>query len=209
MSADVYAVVAEAIIDASDSGYMDADEHWFHVARAAVDALAGMGDPTAEQIQVALHPPCNDCDDYGAGSGCVCPSWDDEIGIVRALIAQARATDQARIAEDRIKCATAVLDGQIKLSNTEARAEAAEAEVARHRDDTAAYIRERGTVIWNEMAAEVTALRATVERLRELVFASDDGSEYEHIPDCEGIAECPACWAVAIDAALASSEGDA
>lgn len=50
---------------------------------------------------------------------------------------------------------------------------------------------------------ETLALREAVAKVRELAYASDDGTEYEHatIPNC-GEPECPACWAQGIRAAL-------
>jgi hypothetical protein len=133
MTADVYATVAEAIRDnmnwtrvMEDGSTAVGWNSHEHLARAAVDALAGMGDVTDEQIGDAV-------------------SWDfaGKVAAVRALIAQARATDQARIAElaeqSRVrgnnvqewmglwtKAANSVLAEQ-------ARAEAAEATVERVR----------------------------------------------------------------------------
>lgn len=48
----------------------------------------------------------------------------------------------------------------------------------------------------------VQALRATQDRLLALCYASDDGTEYEHVPGCEGEDTCPACWAASIRQAL-------
>lgn len=53
--------------------------------------------------------------------------------------------------------------------------------------------------------AEAAALRAQVERVREVLFASDDGTEYEHDRDhgqAEGYPECPGCWVETIRRAL-------
>jgi len=127
MSADVYAVVAEAIRTATPC-----DDHgidcWCAGSRAAVDALAGMGDVSDEQIVEAIRDV----------------EWDWEhsapderaphvAAAVRALIAQARATDQARIAmlEGRIGAAHGSRAGQ--LIGLRLRAEAAEATVERVR----------------------------------------------------------------------------
>ncbi|APE10790.1 hypothetical protein BO226_17610 [Rhodococcus sp. 2G] len=44
---------------------------------------------------------------------------------------------------------------------------------------------------------------AALDRVRELTYASDDGTEYEHDhPAGQGSPECPACWATAIRRAL-------
>ena len=45
---------------------------------------------------------------------------------------------------------------------------------------------------------------AAVQRVRDLTYASTDGTEWEHnghVPD-EGEAECPGCWAEGIRRAL-------
>jgi hypothetical protein len=113
MSADVYATVAEA--------YEGGRYEWQHEfggtadlwgARAAVDALAGMGDVTDEQIVESF-----------AGVAHLPTGFNEHAtAAVRALIAQARATDQARIA---------LLD--VEVGRMEARAEVAEATVERVR----------------------------------------------------------------------------
>lgn len=52
-----------------------------------------------------------------------------------------------------------------------------------------------------------------VNRLRDLlavveaVTALADADDYEHNPGCEGEPECPACWVLAIRAALTPKEG--
>lgn len=55
------------------------------------------------------------------------------------------------------------------------------------------------------LLAEVDALRAQVERVREALFASDDGTEHEHDRDhgqAEGSPDCPGCWVETIRRAL-------
>lgn len=53
---------------------------------------------------------------------------------------------------------------------------------------------------------EIDEMRAALDRVRALTYASDDGTEWEHIhPPEEGEPECPACWAAGIRHAI---EGD-
>jgi hypothetical protein len=51
-------------------------------------------------------------------------------------------------------------------------------------------------------------LTAAVRAVEALTYASDDGSEWEHNPGCDGEAECPACWADHISAVLANALAD-
>ena len=54
-----------------------------------------------------------------------------------------------------------------------------------------------------KLTAERDELAATVERVREIAYASDDGTEYEHgHGPLDGYPECPACWAADIRRAL-------
>lgn len=48
------------------------------------------------------------------------------------------------------------------------------------------------------------ATETLCQALERMTYASDDGSEWEHNPGCEGEAECPACWAQGIRAALSA-----
>lgn len=41
-----------------------------------------------------------------------------------------------------------------------------------------------------------------VNRLLNLTYASDDGTEYEHVAGCEGQDDCPACWVATIRQAV-------
>jgi hypothetical protein len=126
MTADVYATVAEALAGCDVEGDTPG-EVLLSFARAVVDALAGMGDVTDEEIGDAV-------------------SWDfaGKVAAVRALIAQARATDQARIAE---------LEAHLDVARN-----------ARPKSDRMAgqYRRERDEA------------RATVERVRALFPESAD-----------------------------------
>ncbi len=56
----------------------------------------------------------------------------------------------------------------------------------------------------DQVAEDRDDLTAAVERVRELTYASDDGTEYEHNYHMatEGEPECPACWAGSIRRAL-------
>jgi len=86
MTADVYATVAEAIwrYEANEFVTEKHNDKWAQgMARAAVDALAGMGDVTDEEL-VAVADEYDNCFD---------------LSMVRLFLARARATDQARIAE--------------------------------------------------------------------------------------------------------------
>ena len=58
-----------------------------------------------------------------------------------------------------------------------------------------------------DLAAERDALAAKVEWVRALAHESDDGTEWEHVPDCQGDPTCPACWTADIRRALDESEG--
>jgi hypothetical protein len=89
MTADVYATVAEAIkvahkaaMDQWRAEGGDVDGPSESVIRAAVAALAGMGDVTDTEIARAC---------YGRNP--------NRVPAVRAFLARVRATDQARIAE--------------------------------------------------------------------------------------------------------------
>jgi hypothetical protein len=173
MTADVYATVAEAY----ERGRYEWQPEFGGTAdlwgaRAAVDALAGMGDVTDEQIRNALAPVIGVSPNSDAAHALSKP--------VRALITQARATDQARIAE---------LEARVELwdellAEWKARAEAAQ---AAYRDQHAHMDR---------VVAERDALRATVERVRALC---DEAPEAWH-------ATVPVR---ALRAALADPKGDA
>lgn len=58
-----------------------------------------------------------------------------------------------------------------------------------------------------DLTDERDALAAKIEWVRALVHESDDGTEWEHVPDCQGEPTCPACWTAAIRRALDESEG--
>ena len=53
-----------------------------------------------------------------------------------------------------------------------------------------------------DLHAEVERLQAQVERVRDALLASDDGTEHEHEDGCKGQATCPACWVDTIRRAL-------
>jgi hypothetical protein len=55
--------------------------------------------------------------------------------------------------------------------------------------------------------SERDALAAKLDRVRALAHESDDGTEWEHVPDCQGEPTCPACWTAAIRRYLDESEG--
>lgn len=59
-----------------------------------------------------------------------------------------------------------------------------------------------------ELAQAYIDAAARVERVRKLIYASDDGTKHEHNGHAahEGEAECPGCWAADILRAL---DGDA
>jgi hypothetical protein len=64
----------------------------------------------------------------------------------------------------------------------------------------------------NRAESEATALRTTLNKVRALTFASDDGVEWHHTEhdEDEGEPDCPACWAASIRAIFdAAPEGDA
>jgi hypothetical protein len=178
MSADVYATVTEAIRSVVTDTYgiptdpTDGNDGLVsEAARAAVDALAGMGDVTDEEL-VAVADEYDNCFD---------------LSMVRLFLARARATDQARIAEEHDFQRTVPTDGlwcqrcglsanrwtsqpcdpegalarvEAKMLDAvlvwKARAEAAEAEAERLSD------------LGLAVEAERRALRATVERVEAL-----------------------------------------
>jgi hypothetical protein len=187
MSADVYATVAEAIrrsreFQAGAAFGVPADayvECAAGMARAAVDALAGMGDVTDEQIVEAIRDV----------------EWDWEhsapderaphvAAAVRALIAEARATDQARIAEleGRIGAAHGSRAGE--LIGLRLRAEAAESRIAeleaevRESDAEVAGLMDRLESEWER----ADALRATVERVQALCADAEAQPPTEVMP---------------------------
>ncbi|WP_203230172.1 hypothetical protein [Segeticoccus rhizosphaerae] len=47
---------------------------------------------------------------------------------------------------------------------------------------------------------------AAVERVRALTYASDDGSEWPHRDDCDGVDDCSGCWAHDVRRALDGSD---
>jgi hypothetical protein len=148
MSADVYAVVARALarfkypeFDATNRDtrrYLSAAQE--SAARVAIDALAGMGDVSdedrAEVINVAQR--------NGRDGGIL-------LGI---LLARARATDQARIAELEAKVASLHATGLALVAERDA----LRAENERMKDGSAC----------DTCLADLTALSATVERVRAL-----------------------------------------
>lgn len=56
----------------------------------------------------------------------------------------------------------------------------------------------------SERDQHIAKLEAAISRVRELTYASDDGTEYDHNGPAAvcGEPECPACWAAAIRRAL-------
>ncbi|UOK18044.1 hypothetical protein QLQ75_gp50 [Gordonia phage Santhid] len=61
---------------------------------------------------------------------------------------------------------------------------------------------EHNTITGTGRPVPPTDPAAALARVEALTYASDDGSEWEHNPRCQGEPDCPACWAAAIRWAL-------
>jgi hypothetical protein len=199
MSADVYAVVESAIGGVlarfRAGGTAKPGTLVRELSAAAVDALAGMGDVSDGQIKAAAE------------------RWDDPevVAAVRALIAQARATDQARIAElEAIRRDNEVrLDERVRMlderdalvSSWADRAEAAEAKVKTWMEYGTSMRAAGHELMARAEAAEAErdALRAPVERVRALADEAANARNFDGV----------APWVYVPDLRAALSVGDA
>lgn len=75
-----------------------------------------------------------------------------------------------------------------------------EAEGARHLDTVRSLVASAKATA--EAVRERDEAREALARVRALLDASDDGSQWEHNDGCEGEPTCPGCWSLSIRAAL-------